>query len=976
MRTTHIPLYKSLRVRLFIALAFVALVSVGVIGLAAYQNASANLESRVTAQLTSIADLKQEQIITWLQERQADARSLAENQMMQHHLAEILSPDTPSERRAVLTDFVIANLKAMRQSRQGYSQILFVDTQGLVVLATDPSLIGEIVVHEVALSETLASPGGAFMEDIHFEPELGQIEMEFGHVVRGINLDTLEELPEVIGAVIIEVRMEETIYPLIRAWPGMGGTGETLLVRAEDDTTLFLNDLRFAEDAALHLRLPVDSPDAKPAHLASRGAEGIIQTRDYRGVPVLAAYRHIPGINWGFVAKQDLDEAFAPVNALAHRTWLIGLIVLLVAGLASIVLAQTLTRPLAQLVGAARAIAAGNLQTEVSVEREDEIGALAKSFKKMVNSLQQRQEQLQLANEAALGIASTLSLGRALQKIVDAARDLGGARYAALAVYDETDQIKSLITAGLPSATGGDILSSHSRPALNLLLGQQATQLREADKDPHQREDDAPSHFSSIRNFLGFPIRGRERTLGALYLTEKIGAAGFNQADEEVIANLAAYAAVALENAQLYETAQRRADELETLFGFALAVRAAGTVDEILSIALKQAIRAVGGIWCSIYLVEPETGELILKGSLPKIPEDSPDMRFRPGEGIADRVAKTGEIYIAEDLTLDMPARMLPGEAKFLEAIRGTVALPLRTQERMVGVLNIGLPPPRTFTPEEVRLLGAMAEIAGNALHRARVLESLEMRVEERTRELAQANERLKELDRLKSKFVSEVSHELRTPVTNLKLYLDLLERTGPEKRGRIQAVLRDQTDRLGQLIEDILDLSRLELGGKRVQFAPVDLNQVVERVVSVHSERARAAGLQLEFSPDPSLPLIQGERNQLSQVVTNLVANAINYTHAGRIQVRTFCNGRKDRVCLEVEDTGMGIEPEDMPHLFERFYRGVHSREIGVPGTGLGLGIVKDIVDIHNGMVDVKSKIGVGSTFQVWLPVAADDGE
>jgi len=165
-----------------------------------------------------------------------------------------------------------------------------------------------------------------------------------------------------------------------------------------------------------------------------------------------------------------------------------------------------------------------------------------------------------------------------------------------------------------------------------------------------------------------------------------------------------------------------------------------------------------------------------------------------------------------------------------------------------------------------------------------------------------------------------------------------------------------------------------LDLGGDKVEFAPVDLNNVVEQVVTAHQPRAELARLELVFEPGPALPPVRAERNQLSQVVTNLVGNAINYTDNGRVQVVTYLAPDRRQACLEVKDTGMGIEPEDMPHLYERFYRGQRIGSSNIPGTGLGLAIVKEIVNLHGGRIEVESRMDEGTSFRVWLPIEAND--
>jgi hypothetical protein len=271
-----------------------------------------------------------------------------------------------------------------------------------------------------------------------------------------------------------------------------------------------------------------------------------------------------------------------------------------------------------------------------------------------------------------------------------------------------------------------------------------------------------------------------------------------------------------------------------------------------------------------------------------------------------------------------------------------------------------------------VGVRGVLTDVTGRrqAEEELRALNAqLEQRIAERTVELVAANARLKELDELKSKFVSDVSHELRTPVTALRLQLDMLERGSVERRAHYLSMLRQQTDLLTRLIEDILDLSRLERDKAEAQFAPVDLNALAEQVVSAQQPRAAAAGLRLAFEPEARLPPALGAANQLQQVITNLVANAVNYTRTGWVRVRTRLDGAQ--VCLEVQDTGLGIDPEDLPNLFERFYRGKQAAQSGIPGTGLGLGIVKEIVDLHRGTIDVQSRVGQGSTFRVWLPAA-----
>ena len=256
----------------------------------------------------------------------------------------------------------------------------------------------------------------------------------------------------------------------------------------------------------------------------------------------------------------------------------------------------------------------------------------------------------------------------------------------------------------------------------------------------------------------------------------------------------------------------------------------------------------------------------------------------------------------------------------------------------------------------------------------ARELVDANIQLEKQAHELADANLRLTELDALKSKFVSDVSHELRTPISNLRIYLEMLEEARPEKRERYRAVLQEETRRLENLVRDILDLSRLEMGIISIEMDWQKFNEVVEQVVVANQPRAEAKGLALTCDLGQNLPKIWADASQMNQAVSNLVANAINYTTDGEILVTTSFDPENQRIHLTVEDTGLGIEPEDLPHLFDRFYRGKHAGQSTIPGTGLGLAITKEIVDRHGGTIDVDSTLGKGTIFTLDLPVQAPE--
>jgi PAS domain S-box-containing protein len=233
---------------------------------------------------------------------------------------------------------------------------------------------------------------------------------------------------------------------------------------------------------------------------------------------------------------------------------------------------------------------------------------------------------------------------------------------------------------------------------------------------------------------------------------------------------------------------------------------------------------------------------------------------------------------------------------------------------------------------------------------------------------------RQKELDRLKDQFVSNVSHELRTPLANILLHVGLLERGKPDKLGSYLQTLRREAERLRKLIEDLLDLSRLDRNVAAIQLAPIDLDELLKQLVTDRAALAEQRGLALTYEPTSHLPPSLADASKLIQVASNLLTNALNYTPAGgRVTVEAGARQLegKQMVAFTVRDTGPGISPQDMSHLFERFYRGASGRQASAPGTGLGLAISQEIMKRLGGRITVESEVGQGAAFTVWLPSA-----
>ncbi|RMG89436.1 MAG: GAF domain-containing protein [Chloroflexi bacterium] len=238
------------------------------------------------------------------------------------------------------------------------------------------------------------------------------------------------------------------------------------------------------------------------------------------------------------------------------------------------------------------------------------------------------------------------------------------------------------------------------------------------------------------------------------------------------------------------------------------------------------------------------------------------------------------------------------------------------------------------------------------------------------------------EVDKLKSEFVSTVSHELRTPMTSIKGYADLMlmGAAGPmsEAQSRYLKVIKNNADRLHMLVNDLLNISRIETGKISLDLRPLDVPQLIEQIVEGHLRgRIQHEQKQLQVKTDiaPALPLVNADHARVTQILTNLLDNAFNYTpEGGQICIRARAKGQF--VYISVEDTGIGIAKENLNKIFDRFFRAEDEAVQRVPGTGLGLAIVRSLIEMHGGKLSVESTVGKGSTFTFTLPVVVEDSD
>ena len=417
-------------------------------------------------------------------------------------------------------------------------------------------------------------------------------------------------------------------------------------------------------------------------------------------------------------------------------------------------------------------------------------------------------------------------------------------------------------------------------------------------------------------------------------------------------------------------TASVRLSELTALFQVSTTLQLQLRSDVILEIIVRRVVSTLKAQQASIMILDPEHGELVTRASYGLEAEFSRGARKKIGEGIAGWVALRRE---AVNLGERAPSPELGRHYKENRRITSALSLPLSIGERVIGVLNVNrINHTEHFGEHHLEVLRVFAEHIAAVIDRAEVLE----RMGRRARELEADNEKLSDLNRMKDVFLGTASHELKTPLTSVIAYAELLDdhegKLSRDQGREFVGRLRAEAQRLLGLIEDILDLSRLESGKFALKPRRLDLNEVVRGAVETTRPMAQKYGVVVQAELQSDLPLLTVDEVKVRQVLVNLIVNAVKFSPRGQaVVLRAKLDGSFVRV--EVTDRGPGIAPDTATHIFELFGQNVPEDADARGGLGIGLHLVKRITELHGGHVGVNSRPGEGSTFWVRLPLAAD---
>jgi len=577
-----------------------------------------------------------------------------------------------------------------------------------------------------------------------------------------------------------------------------------------------------------------------------------------------------------------------------------------------------------------------------------------------------RQAQAWVLREVMLAAASTLDFDQILQRTIQTLRSALQVEFLSVVLPDESREFLRIH----PSQIGYDVPVEEIRLPLD---GSVAGVVFQSGKAMLIRDvRDVPFYYPGhpdVRSELCVPLRVGEEVIGVLNIESRKQNA-FQEEDLAFFTAIAGELAIALENARLYQREQRRREEAESLYRAAQAMTTTLDLQEVLERILTELQNVVPYDSASVQLLREGKLEIIAGRGFHR-PEEilgtTIDLMANGNPNV--QVVRTRAPVILEDAPAIYPE--FRREPHVRAGIRAWMGVPLLYGDRVIGMLTLDKKEPGFYTRDYARVALAFAGQAAIAMENARLYEQLE----ERSAELAAALQKLQNLDRLREQMIQNVGHELRTPLTLVQGYVELLLNgelgpIQPLQRSALQIVY-ERTQTLAHMIGNLTALRAVR--PESMVMAPYSLPEALDWVVEHYRHRAEDAGITIVTEVPRGVPAILADREHLLLALSQLLDNAIKFSpQGGTVRIRAWSEGKWVNVAFQ--DEGIGIPPEHLPHIFERFYQvdGSTTRRFG--GMGIGLALVWEIMEAHRGSVRVESEVGKGSTFILSFPRAGGE--
>jgi signal transduction histidine kinase len=572
-------------------------------------------------------------------------------------------------------------------------------------------------------------------------------------------------------------------------------------------------------------------------------------------------------------------------------------------------------------------------------------------------ALDMQQARLAALYEVSSQLGVSLELSQVLNQVMDAIIKLTGAERGFLMLFNEdSGRLQTMAARNVDQETIDDQTRQISQTIV-----ERAVASGEGILTDNAQEDERFSMQQSVvgfqlRSIMCTPLRARGGVIGAVYVDNRLFSNQFEQADLNLLMAFANQAAMAIENARLFTQTDhalaRRVEELSLFQRIDQQLNKSLDLNRVLNLALAWAINLTGADGGSIGLLEE--GE---EGEPPRL-----NLMVQRGEGGGETRLINAEHPILTQILQDGRS-ITTHNVTPVESIDGTparvqLAVPIKDEqnERVVGLITLENQHAAEIGVDDAAFVERLADRAAVAISNARLYEAVQA-----------ANQ-------AKSDFVSLVTHELRLPMTSIRGYADLITSgmAGElnEQQHQFFAVVRRNLDRMSRLISDLADINRVESGRMKFENKLFDLQPVVEDVVTNLREAINGRQQIITLTMSEALPQVYADPARIAQVLTNLVSNAHKYTpDAGQIQVQVEAS--RDWVQVDIIDNGLGISEADQAKLFTQFFRSEEQQVREQQGWGLGLSIVKKIVEAQGGTISFSSELGAGSTFSFTIPLA-----
>jgi signal transduction histidine kinase len=483
-------------------------------------------------------------------------------------------------------------------------------------------------------------------------------------------------------------------------------------------------------------------------------------------------------------------------------------------------------------------------------------------------------------------------------------------------------------------------------------------------------ESQASTERGGIRTVLAAPLQREGVPIGVIFMRRTV-VNPFTEKQIALLKTFADQAVIAIENVRLFKELNERTHELTRSVGelkalgeVSQAVSSTLDLETVLTRIVSHAVQLSGTDGGAIYEYDEQSEEFLLRATDHMEEELINALRANPprlGDGVVGRAATTREPVVVPNILEERA--YAPRMRQMLErfGFRASLAVPLLREDRIIGGLVVRRKSTGEFRPEVIELLKTFATQSVLAIQNARLFRE----IEDKSRQIEAANQH-------KSEFLANMSHELRTPLNAIIGFSEVLQEKLFGDLNEKQAEYTDDILTSGRhllsLINEILDLSKVEAGRMELELATFDLPLAVENARTFVRERATKHGITLDVDVDDRLGDYVGDERKIKQILLNLLSNAVKFTPEGG---RVGINARQTNGSVEisVSDTGIGIAPEDQPKIFEEFRQVGSDYSHKVEGTGLGLTLAKKFVELHGGRIWVTSELGKGSTFIFTLP-------